>query len=215
MEKKNGLSKIVIVFLIFVIGGLLGYIACDKLSDDKSEPKEETSNKTESNSNVTTSNTQEQTTNSYEVFAKNLKEQIKKYDANKGQNESVSNAQVDEGYQINLTSNGELYVEYYKKELATKFGKTKLADKVLAFYIIETGNGGLHMVYFIYEDGTVGKADVESVFDGTVSTIPVDKVEGYKNIVSVVQGVFGTEHSAGAGAIFIDINGNIYNPNFK
>ena len=110
MEKKNGLSKIVIVFLIFVIGGLLGYIACDKLSDDKSEPKEETSNKTESNSNVTTSNTQEQTTNSYEVFAKNLKEQIKKYDANKGQNESVSNSQVDEGYQINLTSNGELYL---------------------------------------------------------------------------------------------------------
>jgi len=214
MDKKNGLSKLCIVFLIFVIGGLLGYIACDKMSNDKSESKE-TSNKTESNSNVTTSNTQEQTNNSYEIFANNFKKQFSKFNSNNMSAVTVTSDVIEDGYTVSLNEKQELFIEYANKALASKYGKAKLADKVLSFYVIEAGQGGGHDVYFIYEDGTVGCADVEYSILDNVSTIPVKKVEEYKNIVSVVNGYFSAEHSSAMGPIFIDINGNMYSQNLK
>ena len=68
------------------------------------------------------------------------------------------------------------------------------------------------MLYFINEDGTVGKADAEYRMNNEISVI---KDIGYKNIVSIISGTFGDEFTGYHGPIFIDINGRIYSEAFK
>ena len=68
------------------------------------------------------------------------------------------------------------------------------------------------MLYFINEDGTVGKADTEYRMNDNISVI---KDIGYKNIVSIISGTFGDEFTGYHGPIFIDINGKIYSEAFK
>ena len=152
--------------------------------------------------------------NSYELFAKNLKSQFSKYDDNNKNSICVNVNEIGEGYEVYLTKEQTLYVKYYNKELNDKYGEYKIADNVLSFNVVPTGQGGGNMLFFINEDGTVGSADTEYGI-GTNNQITVRKDLGYKNIVSVISGVFGNEFTGVRGPIFIDINGNIFSTNLK
>ena len=155
------------------------------------------------------------TTNNYQIFAKKLKEQISsKYSSNNMEYIFVKDSIIENGYNVYLTENGSLFIKYNNDELNEKFGEYKIADQVLSFYVIREGQDIGNNLYFINNDGTVGSADIEYgvLNNGTIS---IENDLGYKNIVSVVNGGFGLEHSGGAGAIFIDINGNIYNQNLR
>ena len=71
------------------------------------------------------------------------------------------------------------------------------------------GNGGFKGVYIVFEDGTTGFVGVEhSYLNG--EEITVTKKENLKNIISIVQGSFSDGISGSSGAIYIDIDGNIY-----
>ena len=71
-----------------------------------------------------------------------------------------------------------------------------------------------YILYFINEDGTVGSADVEY---GIINdnNITIKKDIGYKDIVSIVSGIFGDGYSGIHAPIFIDINGNVFTDNFE
>ncbi|MBR1748913.1 MAG: hypothetical protein IJ743_03855 [Bacilli bacterium] len=66
------------------------------------------------------------------------------------------------------------------------------------------------MLYFIFENGKVGCANIEKSSSlGTDIAITTDL--GYSDIVSIVGGVFGSENAPGThGPIFIDIYGNMF-----
>ena len=167
----------------------------------------------EKDNNIDTKN--DITTNNYQIFAKKLKEQISsKYSSNNMEYIFVKDSIIENGYNVYLTENGSLFIKYNNDELNEKFGEYKIADQVLSFYVIREGQDIGNNLYFINNDGTVGSADIEYgvLNNGTIS---IENDLGYKNIVSVVNGGFGLEHSGGAGAIFIDINGNIYNQNLR
>ena len=103
-------------------------------------------------------------------------------------------------------------MKYNDVTLNNKYGEYKIADNVLSFYVINTGQDIGNNVYFINQDGTVGSADTEY---GINSTITINNNLGYKNIVAVVSGSFNYDPTGARGPIFIDINGNIFSENLK
>ena len=165
------------------------------------------------NSEIAGTTEADNTENDYQIFAKNLKSQLSRYDENNLNRQFVNNDNVRYPYTVYLNENGSLFVKYSNSELNAKYGDYKISDDVLSFYVIETGNGGMSLLYFINGDGTIGSADVEFVSDSNQITVKKDL--GYKNIVSIVSGSFGDGYSGAQGPIFIDINGNIFSENLK
>lgn len=203
--KKN----IVIVILLILVLGLAGYLGYDKFLSAKTV--ENASDNT--NSEIAGTTEADNTENDYQIFAKNLKSQLSRYDENNLNRQFVNNDNVRYPYTVYLNENGSLFVKYSNSELNAKYGDYKISDDVLSFYVIETGNGGMSLLYFINGDGTIGSADVEFVSDSNQITVKKDL--GYKNIVSIVSGSFGDGYSGAQGPIFIDINGNIFSENLK
>ena len=116
-------------------------------------------------------NKQNQTENNYNIFAQSLKKELSKYDNNNYNYQRVTNEIVPDGYEISINEKGTLYVRYFNKELNDKYGKYKIADNVLSFYVINDGQNFGNMLYFINEDGTVGKASAEYRMNDNISVI--------------------------------------------
>lgn len=204
-NKKNskGLIVLVIILIICVLG-LTGYILYNKNHKGDSDNLVNENQKT---------NEQTKENNIYKNFSSNLKSEIsKKYDSNNLNYQTISNEVVKDGYEVFLTKENTLYVKYNNANLLAKYGEYKIAENVLNFYIISTGQGGGNTLYFINEDGTVGSADTEYNIENE-NQINIKKDIGYKNIVSIVNGTFGDGYSGVNGPIFIDIEGNIFSEN--
>lgn len=198
-EKSSLGYGILVGFLCLVLGLLGGYILSDKVLTKKcDEPVKIEDSKSDS-------------VDSYQKFSKKLKSELSRFNSNDMAYQSVSSSVVG-NYVAYLNDKGSLYVKYFNNDLNSKYGDYKISDGILSFYIVPSGQGGGNVLYFINEDGTVGSADVEY---GANSNITIKNDLGYKNIVSVVSGGFGMEYSGGYSAIFIDIDGNMYNPNLK
>lgn len=201
-KSSKGLIILIIILIICVLG-LGGYIVYDKMLDN-SNINNEKINQTEKKQN-----------NNYELYASNLKQNIsEKYDSNNLNYQYVLSEIIKDGYEVYLTKENELYIKYYNKELFEKYGQYKISNKVLNFYIVSTGQAGGNTLYFINMDGTVGSADIEYNIENN-SQIIIKKDLGYKNIVSIINGMFGDENSGVKGPIFIDINGNLFGDNLK
>lgn len=142
----------------------------------------------------------------YKIFADNLKKEVSKYG-------NDANFQIISGdgikpYNVKLLANGNISVHFEDEETEQKYGTDSLAQKVIAFNIVETGNGGLHTLYFINEDGTVGSADIEAV--GMNKNIKIkSKIGDLKNIVAIISGAGDLETSGAAIPFFVDIDGKI------
>ena len=213
MESKNkntGLVVIIVILLLAVIG-LGGYIVYDKVLKDLSNGTVNNDNKTSDNLKDTDRNGQTTKNNNYQLFASNLKNEFSKFSSHNRPYLNVQSMMENGDYVVYLTENQELYIKYYKEELKNKFGDYKITDKVIGYNVVPTGNGGISILYFINEDGTVGSADV----DGVSSEITVKKDIGYKNIVSIISCEYGAFGGGVLGPAFIDIDGNIYSDNLK
>lgn len=211
MESKNkntGLVVIIVILLLAVIG-LGGYIVYDKVLKDSSNETENNDNKPSDNLKDTDQNGQTTKNNNYQLFASNLKNEFSKYDEKNRPYLNVTSTIGNGNFIIYLTENRELYIKYYNKD---KNAEHKIADNVLSFNTLTVGKGGGKMLYFINEDGTVGSADIEF---GLEKEITVKKDLGYKNIVSIVGGIFGYEENVINDVVFIDIDGNIYSDSIK
>lgn len=211
MESKNkntGLVVIIVILLLAVIG-LGGYIVYDKVLKNSSNGTVNNDNKTSDNLKDNDQNGQTMKNNNYQLFASNLKNEFSKYDEKNRPYLNVTSTIGNGNFIIYLTENRELYIKYYNKD---KNAEHKIADNVLSFNAVTVGKGGGKMLYFINEDGTVGSADIEF---GLEKEITVKKDLGYKNIVSIVGGIFGDEENVINDVVFIDIDGNIYSDSIK
>ena len=142
-------------------------------------------------------------------LAKNVKEKSS-FDANtiEGQfsgytndvynNNYYNNGDETDYYNISITKDLELIINYGD----STFKEYKIADNVVTYSRIHTGNGGMSSLYFITTDGKVHSVNIEaSIYGGkAVSIADLDK----KNIIEIKQG------STSAGfPVFIDIEGNV------
>ena len=158
----------------------------------------------------------------YKIFAENLKKEVSKY-GDKANTKSVfCRGDNTDGswYTIKLNSNGNLSLHFGDENLNKKYGTENLAKNVLAAYIIDIGQDDWHCIYFIKEDGTVGSAYVDSVVYNKLGvtndkeSIKIkEKIDGLKNIVSILDGGVGLKTSGNKTPLFIDIDGNVYTEN--
>jgi len=194
------MKNVVITVLAVLVLAMGGYLVYDKIidKDDKIE-----GNKLEENNN-------KQTENDYQSFTENLKKQTSNLKSGDHVYQYIENDIIPDGYAVYLDENRSLYVKYYNEDFNNKFGQYKISDNILSFYVINVGQDEGNMLYFINEDGTVGSADTEYGVSNGDQLITVKNDIGYKNIVSIVNGIFGSNESGVHGPIFIDINGNIF-----
>lgn len=221
MENRNIGLKVIIIILVVALIACITFIVWDKLIykskidisdindntsmlENKKENIEENLNSQEVlvENNKKTDSIQKES-NDYKIFANNLKNSLKNisgsmmYYANGGYFFTGQ-------YSITLEKEGTLYVDYTNTSLKNELGKIKIAENVLNFDVIETAQGGGHTLFFIKEDGTVGKAEVE-YRASNFKTNGIVQDLGLKNIVSMIPVKSGL-----ATVYFVDINGNIY-----
>ena len=113
-------------------------------------------------------------------------------------NNYYNNGDETDYYNISITKDLELIINYGD----STFKEYKIADNVVTYSRIHTGNGGMTSLYYITTDGKVHSVNIEaSIYGGkAVSIADLDK----KNIIEIKQG------STSAGfPVFIDIDGNV------
>lgn len=147
--------------------------------------------------------------NSYIIFSNNLSDEISSdFNDYNYSMKYVENYFVPDGYTVRLDNNGILYVKYSVEDK-----ERVIASNVLSFYLINTGQDLGNTLFFINNDGTVGKASTEYGYSSEKKIEIVNKIDGFNNIVSIVEGVYGDEYSGYHGPLFVDINGNIFKDN--
>ena len=117
---------------------------------------------------------------------------------------SVENGLVGE-YTVTLTSDGILSIKY-----ANESSTRKISDKVLNYYLINTGQDIGKSLFYIREDGSVSKVSIEYNYSADSDIAIEDNVNNLKNIVTILEGSYSDDLSGYHGPIFIDINGNMY-----
>ena len=210
-EKKNGLVIPFIIVIVLLLG-LASYICYDKFLKPSESTKCVTKSADTENKSLNDKKCEESKNNQYDIFANNMKAKRSEFDKN---NTFYKWRRSDEGnYYVYLDRNGTLYISFVDEKYSSKYTDYKVADKVLSFYIIDEGVGEGGFVFFINEDGTVGKVDAEKAIRETGS-ISIKNDIGYKNIVAISEGIFGNEQSGAHYAIFMDIDGNMFSDGFK
>ena len=207
MWKKKIIScsyGVLIIVLCATVVFLIDYILIDRKVRESRLVSTKHTDSANSNTVINSSDSR------FGVYAANLKEQRQAFfDEQSAYKTYVYADNLDDVkfYFVELTKEGELSVSFAVdgKDYDTRV----IASNVLNYFILNYGNGGFKGVYIVFEDGTTGFVGVEhSYLNG--EEITVTKKENLKNIISIVQGSFSDGISGSSGAIYIDIDGNIY-----
>lgn len=214
-EKNNGTGKNIVIVILSVLlliaGGYLGY---DKFLKSDKEQKNiiennTTKNSTEVDSSISNhdSNITTNELNSYELFSRNLKNEILNW---KISSYSVRDSEYNGIlYKVILTNKMSLVINFTEPKYQQKYGEIKIADNVIGFTVAQSGPGGYQNIYFINEDGTVGYAIPWEFLNGDKENVPVtNPLSNLKNIVSIIQ-VSYQDRGYMQEPTFLDINGNL------
>lgn len=219
-KKKNLVLITLVIILCLIVVALSGFIAYDKILNTKNNESQVIENN-QKEDNTDENNIEEEKTkeendtneNLYEIFSNNLKNSISnKYDSNNTNYKYIKSDCVKNGYLIELSPTGELFVNYSSDSMPKNY---KISDNVLSFYVINTGQDVCNTLYYINEDGTVSSAQTEYIITNDENIDIKNNIGNFKNIVSIVEGIFGDGYTCSHGPIFIDINGNIYSENLN
>lgn len=209
---------LLVIILFATVCFLTDYIIVDrKLREDKTIIYGDVTDKVDSvvdDSNVagsvdTDNNTVASADSRFSAYAANLKSQRQTFfNENSGFKSSYEGNNIInvKFYEVELTKVGNLSVSFVAegKERDTR----TVASGVLDYSVLNYGNGGFRGLYIIFEDGTTGFAGIEhSYVNGEEITV---KKNDFKNIVSIVQGSYSDGMSSALGAVYIDIDGNLY-----
>lgn len=200
--KKN----IFIIILSFLVVGLAGFIAYDNFFAEKGS--KETSCTTQVSD--TKEESKEKTADErYKEYLENLSKSMKeKYSerntAGMNQYNLIYNSLNEQEYSLEIDNSLNLLFSSFNH--LESFNKYKIAEDVVAYFLVRTGNGGYQSLYYIKSNGEVHNATIEQIDDGTIKDVKVD----VKNVVEVRSVVSVDENGIGGSkAIFVDIDGNI------
>ena len=200
MEKKKGIFgdflKSLIFICIAIVLVLSGY-AARKYVESKKESKTETTPVTDGTPTNTTAKTADEM---YQDYLAKLKENMSKK-LSKNTTIGYIGEDIDNGYYYaELTHDNELYVH------GTADTEFEISTDVVLAFMVETNQAG-STLYFVKSDGILYETQPADVLYGNEPTI---KKSDYKNIVNVLPGRFADDESGHRGAIFVDIEGNVF-----
>lgn len=212
MEDKKNIRcsyALLVIILFATVCFLTDYIVVDrKLREDKTIIYGDVTDKVDSDT-VIDGSVVDSTDSRFSAYVTNLKSQRQTFfNENSGFKSSYEGNNIInvKFYEVELTKDGNLSVSFVAdgKERDTR----TVASGVLNYSVLNYGNGGFRGLYIIFEDGTTGFAGIEhSYVNGEEITVRKDD---FKNIVSIVQGSYSDDMSGASGAVYIDIDGNLY-----
>ena len=206
---------ILVILLIIFVGGCV-YLLNNPVKENV-ETQNVTSTQTASNDNIVNENESKGDTaivqkkvmtadEKFEVYVKNLKATMLKYNEEEIEGKEYREYIIDgkdsndENYTITLSGNGIL-----------KLDDKEVANNVIGFNAVYTGNGGYKNLYFIKEDGSVAYAAIDETEYLSNGKIKTTDVKGLKNIISIMGGVSATyEYPGACYGYAIDIEGNMF-----
>ena len=195
MEKnKKGLIAVLIVIIVLLLCAL-GYLLFGK----------DLLNKKENNAVIQPEVVTEITTEElYKTYLANLKKEITtKYDEYNNNVVSGKSRYLDTTYDFTIKKNLDLVFTTDDK----KYNNYKVSENVLNMFLIDAGNGGYTLLYYIKTDGSLNKMCIDCLAEE--EKVKVEQVDK-KYIVNVTQGLFDYEFSGSPEPIFIDIKGNMF-----
>lgn len=218
--KKN----IIIVVLVLMVLGFGGYITYDKVLKEKYFDKKEDvieDNKEES--------VVEKVESSDERYAKYLKKLENSFDKHfkplpNVSDDELSKLDEDEYYSYEqfcgatpeYTEDDNNYcINLENKELKIQLkddydNPIKIDDSVLNYFVVYYANAGYRMIYYITTEGKIYMVLHENIIDQGLKSFKKEEIKGLKNIVNVIPAK-GSIFSGSMEAIFVDIDGNMFN----
>ena len=221
MENKNKKYIVLVAILMILVLGLGGFIVYDKvLKEDKTTNNENSNSENSNNENTNVS----ETSNPFELFRNNLiQERNEKFDESKDRSLSYSlNEKTAMGnyfYELSLNKDGDLIVNFSQSDLIDRYGNSVvLAHNVLLFNSVNVGNGGMKVLYFVKEDGTVSSINLEQQLEVKGDFNVTDNVGNFKDIINIIPSSFDLNNAEISDStvqpFFIDINGKIFTLNY-
>lgn len=221
MENKNKKYIVLVAILMILVLGLGGFIVYDKvLKEDKTTNNENSNSENSNNENTNVS----ETSNPFELFRNNLiQERNEKFDESKDRSLSYSlNEKTAMGnyfYELSLNKDGDLIVNFSQSDLIDRYGNSVvLAHNVLLFNSVNVGNGGMKVLYFVKEDGTVSSINLEQQLEVKGDFNVTDNVGNFKDIINIIPSSIDLNNAEISDStvqpFFIDINGKIFTLNY-
>ena len=221
MENKHKKYIVLVAILMILVLGLGGFIVYDKvLKEDKTTNNENSNSENSNNENTNVS----EISNSFELFRNNLiQERNEKFDESKDRSLSYSlNEKTAMGnyfYELSLNKDGDLIVNFSQSDLIDRYGNSVvLAHNVLLFNSVNVGNGGMKVLYFVKEDGTVSSINLEQQLEVKGDFNVTDNVGNFKDIINIISSSIDLNNAEISDStvqpFFIDINGKIFTLNY-
>ena len=221
MENKNKKYIVLVAILMILVLGLGSFIVYDKvLKEDKTTNNENSNSENSNNENTNVS----ETSNPFELFRNNLiQERNEKFDESKDRSLSYSlNEKTAMGnyfYELSLNKDGDLIVNFSQSDLIDRYGNSVvLAHNVLLFNSVNVGNGGMKVLYFVKEDGTVSSINLEQQLEVKGDFNVTDNVGNFKDIINIISSSIDLNNAEISDStvqpFFIDINGKIFTLNY-
>ena len=221
MENKNKKYIVLVAILMILVLGLGSFIVYDKvLKEDKTTNNENSNSENSNNENINVS----ETSNPFELFRNNLiQERNEKFDESKDRSLSYSlNEKTAMGnyfYELSLNKDGDLIVNFSQSDLIDRYGNSVvLAHNVLLFNSVNVGNGGMKVLYFVKEDGTVSSINLEQQLEVKGDFNVTDNVGNFKDIINIIPSSIDLNNAEISDStvqpFFIDINGKIFTLNY-
>lgn len=218
--EKNKSQKILVIVIIFLVVGLIGFLLYDRftLKNDCPEVKEcpkveecpevkECPKETECNCNTTAP-----TNNSFAIYRDNVVKQIK----NGGLSiyKSVPFNYYDAHYRLLLNNKMELLLvtdpAYFDN--STKEVNILIKKDVIDCGVGISGSAAIPLIFAINSDGTVDMFNTYEYFQNGKQELK--RFKKATNIISVNQGSLSSD-GLSQEAFFIDINGKIYDNEYS
>jgi len=122
-------------------------------------------------------------------------------------------------YELSLNKDGDLIVNFSQSDLIDRYGNSVvLAHNVLLFNSVNVGNGGMKVLYFVKEDGTVSSINLEQQLEVKGDFNVTDNVGNFKDIINIISSSIDLNNAEISDStvqpFFIDINGKIFTLNY-
>ena len=197
---------VLVIILCATVAFLTNYILIDRKINEGKGSLNNCTEYVNSDSDISHSDLKLMSEKKYSDFAeKMISERQSKFGDGILNRSTIESKIINSTYTVELSKDGELSV-IYSDELGSKV----LASNVLNYFLINVGQESGKVLYFINEDGTVGKVSNIEYHRISLDDVTVEKVENLSNIVMVTEGSFSDGMSGHRGPIFIDIDGSIF-----
>lgn len=210
-SEKENLSTLTIVLILLVVVFAASTAILFKLSTKEAKLSSDSKCTNINKANEGNINTVEIKANNYRDYINNLENNIHEYFKKNPNIDGFSSFVYNSGnggYRLKINKNLELIADNASGEYSSALsGEYKIADNVVSFFRIHTGNGLFHTIYYINKDGNLFSVNFEEGLESRDMTGIKTEALKLDNVVNVVTGTYPDDDAE--RALFVTIDGKV------